>query len=98
MPEAIRYLLYTILSVGLFFLAIMFFWVFLIIIGVLIVGRLIYTRLFNKRPGSVTFYSYTFKGKQGDSSGSLINIDEKEYTTVIDADDMDKEYKVPKIK
>ena len=98
MPEALRYLIYAIMSIGLFFLAIAFFWVFLIIIGVIIVGRLIYMKLFNKGSGSVTVYSYTFKGRPGNPSGPTINADEQEYTTVIDADDMDKEYKVPKLK
>ena len=84
-----------------FFLAIMFFWVFLIILGVFIVGRLIYMKLFNKK--SATFYSYTvYNGKTvknlSHSPDSDNPYSEQEFTTVIDADDMEKEYKVPKIK
>ena len=101
MSNAIRYLLWMILSIGMFFLAIMFFWVFLIILAVFIIGRLIYMKLFNKN--AVTFYSYTmYNGKTVKNLSHNPDLDnpdlEQEFTTVIDADDMEKEYKVPKIK
>jgi len=64
--------LWTVLSAGLILIAIMAFWVFLIIIGIVVIARLIYVKLFNK--------------------------DSNVYTTVIDADNPDEEFRIPKIK
>jgi len=72
MPDILRYLLWTVLSAGLILIAIMAFWVFLIIIGIVVIARLIYVKLFNK--------------------------DSNVYTTVIDADNPDEEFRIPKIK
>jgi len=103
LSNAIRYILLTILSAGMIFIAIMFFWVFLVILGVIIFGRLIYMKLFNKNPGkSMTFYSYTmYNGKPPNNQKINPNInpnEEQDFTTVIDADDQEKEYKIPKLK
>lgn len=101
MSNAIRYILLTILSLGMIFVAIMFFWVFLIILGIGIIGRLIYMKLFNKNPrSSVTFYSYTMhNGKPSNNLNPNLNPnEEQDFTTVIDADDQEKEYKIPKLK
>ncbi len=99
MSNAIRYILWTILSLGMIFIAIMFFWVFLVILGIGIIGRLIYMKLFNKNPkSSVTFYSYTMhNGKPSNNYDTTPN-DDQNFTTVIDADDQEKEYKIPKLK
>lgn len=99
MSNSIRYILWTILSLGMIFIAIMFFWVFLVILGIIIMGRLIYMKLFNKTPkNSVTFYSYTMhNGKPSNDQNFHPNV-EQDFTTVIDADDQEKEYKIPKLK
>ncbi len=102
MTNAIRYLLMTVLSIGMVIIAVMFFWVFLLILGVLIIGRMIYMKLFNKsNKNAVTFYSYTmYNGRTETKHHTHPNEQksESEFTTVIDADDMEKEYKIPKLK
>lgn len=101
MPNALRVILWSILSLGLLFLAVMAFWVFLIIIGVVIVARLIYVKLFHKGTPNrgFTIRTYTMKTTptgsdqpKEDSNGN------ENYTTVIDAEDPDKEYRIPRIK
>lgn len=102
MSNTIRYLLFTILSIGMVFIAVMFFWVFLIIISILIIGRMIYMKLFNKNNHNVvTFYSYTMHNGRPQNNQNTHSNDQKSesgFTTVIDADDMEKEYKIPKLK
>lgn len=103
LSNAIRYIIWTILSIGMVVIAIMFFWVFLIILGIVIIARLIYMRLFNKNPkNAVTFYSYTmYNGKPVNNQNIDHNInsnEDQDFTTVIDADDQEKEYKIPKLK
>jgi len=96
MPTTLKYLLWSILSTGLIFVAIMAFWVFLIVIGLIIIGRLIYLNFFNKGTRySGRIFTYTIK-KDPVARGSEQK--NEEYTTVIDADNMEKEYKIPKIK
>lgn len=81
------------------FIAIMFFWVFLVILGIGIIGRLIYMKLFNKSPkSSVTFYSYTMHNGKASNNYDTNPNNNQDFTTVIDADDQEKEYKIPKLK
>jgi len=97
MPNAIRVILWTILSLGMLFIAIMAFWVFLLIIGVVLVARLIYFKLFNK--GTVTIHRYQVNVRPSNPTPSDNKTDQNSpYTTVIDADDLDKEYQIPRIK
>ncbi len=103
MPNTLRYILWTIFSLGMLVIAVMAFWVFLIILGVIIIARLIYFKLFKKgTKGAFTVHTYTMR--PGSKNNFHYNQDsnakskDQEYTTVIDADDMDKEYKIPKIK
>lgn len=88
-------------------IAIMAFWVFLVIIGVLIVGRIIYMKLFNKGTITIRRYTvghtppggYTAQSRPHPNNGNQsYGPNNSEYTTVIDADDPDQEYKIPKIK
>lgn len=104
MSNVLRYILWSVFSLGMIVIAVMAFWVFLIIIGVIIIARFIYFKLFSKEPpgpkGTFTIHTYSM------SSGQRNNVPpnqepqsrDQEFTTVIDADDMNKEYKVPKIK
>lgn len=83
-------------------LAVMAFWVFLIILGIVIIARLIYSKLFRKGKGSFTIHTYTIRPDRHSNNPYHQSINpetrDQEYTTVIDAEDQDKEYKIPKIK
>lgn len=100
MPDSIRYFLWIILSLGLLILGVMAFWVFLIILGIIIIGKIIYLKLFNK--GSITYYTFSTRREDRpnpnpfDPDSTAKNENEQKYTTVIDADNPDKEYKIPK--
>jgi len=98
MTNAIRYFLWTVFSLAMIVIAVMFFWFFLIILGVVIIARIIYFKLFRKEPANTgTFTFYTFNSKDsGSTSGN--HSKDQDFTTVIDADDMEKEYKIPRIK
>ncbi|NLI90704.1 MAG: hypothetical protein GX434_00470 [Peptococcaceae bacterium] len=84
MSNTIRVLLWTILSLGMIFIAMMAFWAFLLILGVFIAARMIYLKLSKKN--NVKMYTR----RRTDQN--------QNYTTVIDADDPEKEYHIPKIK
>jgi hypothetical protein len=98
-PNILRVLVWSILSLGMLFLAVMFFWVFLIVIGVFVIARIIYLKLFNKdSKGTVTMRTYKVNfGPRQAPDNHQANQDHP-YTTVIDADDPDQEYKIPKLK
>lgn len=101
MSNPIRMILWSVLSLGMLFLAIMAFWVFLILFAVIIIARLIYAKVFRKSSG-LTIQTYTFrsgpKSNNTPNPGAQGIPKDGGYTTVIDADDLDKEYKIPKIK
>lgn len=103
MSNTLRYILWSIFSLGMLVLAVMAFWIFLIILGVIIIARLIYFKIFKKEnKGAFTIHTYTVRpGPQDDyryNQDRNPKSEDQEYTTVIDADDLDKEYKIPKIK
>lgn len=101
MTNTVRYLLWTLFSLAMIIIAVMFFWFFLIILGVAVIARIIYLKLFRKEPantGTITFYTFHSEGPGGSEDNQSYRSQDQEYTTVIDADDMDKEYKIPKIK
>lgn len=99
MPNALRVLLWSVLSLGMLFLAIMAFWVFLIIIGIVILARILYLKLFRKGKGTVTIHTYRMNYPPSEQPAQPGNgSQDQTYTTVIDADDLDKEYKIPRIK
>jgi len=95
-PNTLRVVLWSILSLGMLFLAIMAFWVFLVIIGVVILARILYLKLFKK--GTVTIHTYRMNYPPSGQPSQPGNENQDAYTTVIDADDPDKEYKIPRIK
>jgi len=98
MPNILRYVLWTVLSIGMIFIAISALWFFVIIVGIVIIARLIYLKLFNKQ-GTFKIHTFTIKnGPPNNYSQTGPKANDQEYTTVIDADDMEKEYKIPKIK
>ncbi|NLP44284.1 MAG: DUF4834 family protein [Peptococcaceae bacterium] len=96
MPNMIRNILWLLVSLGLIFIAFTFFWVFLLLIGIGLIARIAYLKLFKKDPFKIHTYTIRFgsTNQRPDSPYSNSN----EYTTVLDADDMTKEYKIPKIK
>lgn len=101
MSNPLRIILWSVFSLGMLFLAIIAFWVFLLIVGVIIIARFISAKLFNK-PSGMTIRTYT--KRPGARNMNPPNPGEEppqgngQYTTVIDGDDPDKEYKIPKVK
>lgn len=103
MINTLKYILWTILSLGMIFLAIMAFWVFLVILGIILIARFLYLKLFNKeRKGTFTIHTYTVRSTPRNnappSQEFYSEARGQKYTTVIDADDTEKEYQIPKIK
>jgi cell division protein FtsW (lipid II flippase) len=97
----IRIILWTAISLGMIVLAIMAFWIVLVVIGVVILGRLIYLKFFpgrqNSSHGTFTIHTYTIRPGARNNEGNTYYQNQR-YTTVIDADDPEKEYRIPKIK
>lgn len=102
MPNALRVILWSVFSLGMLVLAVMAFWVFLIILGIVIIARLIYSKLFQKGKGSFTIHTYTIRPDRHSNNSYHQDIHQEsrdqEYTTVIDAENQDREYKISKIK
>lgn len=97
MSNSLRVLLWTILTLGVIFIAVTAFWVFLLISGGVIAARFLYQKLLNK--GTVTIRSYRMNyGSSKNAGQAEKNGREQTYTTVIDADDPDQEYQIPKFK
>lgn len=100
MPDVLRYFIWSILSIGMLILAVAFFWVFLIVLAIIITLRIIYMKLFKKDSG-IRIYTFSTKNKPHQDTDPFGQKDNRqgdsEYTTVIDADDMEKEYKIPKL-
>jgi len=95
MPAMLKYFIWAVVACGLIFIAISAFWFLLIIFGLILLCRFVALKLFRKGGTSdrdrvfgpiSNVFVYRFREKSS------------EYTTVIDADDMEKEYKIPKIK
>lgn len=101
MPDILKYLLMAIVPIGLIILAMFAFWFVLPVVIIGIAVRMIYVKFFlKKRPA---FRTYTFsqswpKDASFDRERNMVNIREQEFTTVIDADDLDREYQIPKMK
>ncbi|UWG96073.1 hypothetical protein LPY66_14295 [Dehalobacter sp. DCM] len=96
MSDILRYLLMALVPISLVLLAIFAFWIALPVIILGVAARIIYLRFFRrgKDPahthtvGTNWHNSNVFGGKKSD----------QEYTTVIDADNMEREYRIPKMK
>ncbi|MFA6809331.1 MAG: hypothetical protein WCR27_10115 [Eubacteriales bacterium] len=95
MPNVVKYFIYSILTIGFAILAIMGIWIFLLVIFAAIIIRFIYAKIFNKEP--FKFYTYKQNGHHTNLNNDQNDNKDNKYTTVIDADDMDKEYKIPKL-
>ncbi|HHV63908.1 MAG TPA: hypothetical protein GXX46_02345 [Peptococcaceae bacterium] len=102
MSNAVRLLLWTAISIGIVTLAILAFWLLLLVVGVAVLGRLIYLKFFpnrrNTSAGTFTVHTFTIGPRVHRNNASDIDNRNEPYTTVIDADDPDKEYRIPKIK
>jgi len=96
MPNMLRNILWLLISLVLIFVAFTFFWLFLLLVGIGLIARLAYLKLFKKEPFKIHTYSIRFGSSQHRPYNSRDNTND--YITVIDADDMTKEYKIPRIK
>jgi len=99
MPNMLRNIVLLLISLGLLFVAFTFFWFFLLLIAIGLVARVAYLKLFKKEPFKFHTYTVRFGSQKHGPYSSDGNPNEyNEYITVIDADDMTKEYRVPRIK
>ena len=99
--NSLRVLLWSVFSLGMLFLAVMAFWVFLIVLGAIIIVRFLYAKLFHK-PSGITIRTFTIRpgpeNPHAPNREAQPGSGNQEYTTVINADNPDQEYKIPKIK
>lgn len=101
MFQIVRYLLLTLFSIGMVFLALSTFWIFFVFFGMALLAYWLYLKIFH--PGKATIRSYTIQVKRPHSYATDTKTDEpayatSSYTTVIDAEDPEKEYQIPRIK
>jgi hypothetical protein len=92
MPDLLKYLLYSIFAFGMICLAVMASWFFLLILAIGIAARVINQKFFGKKkttPEANTFSQRTWN--------KTTNTNQPEYMTVIDSDNTEKEYRIPKI-
>jgi len=93
MPDLLKFLLYSIFAFGIILLAAIVSWVFLLLLGIGISTRVIYQKFFSKKKkttlGANAFRQGTWNKTANDS--------QREYMTVIDADNTENEYRIPKI-
>jgi predicted membrane protein len=95
LPSVMRVLLWIVFFMGLFLIAKVFFLFFLPILLLVLVANLIYRKYIHKGPRPTGSSFNFFSNRVYPRYSSKAN--KQEYTTVIDADNMEKEYKIPKI-
>ncbi|RJE49023.1 MULTISPECIES: hypothetical protein [unclassified Dehalobacter] len=93
MPDLLKYLLYSIFAFGMICLAVIASWFFFLILAIGIAASVINQKFFGKKktttPEANTFSQGTWN--------KTTNSNQHEYMTVIDADNTENEYRIPKI-
>lgn len=97
MSDVMKYLLMALVPIGLILFSMFAFWVVLPVVIIGIAARLLYLKLFRKEKTTVHMATFSLGWGNNASFGKEINANQ-EYTTVIDADNMDREYQIPKMK